>query len=366
MQPSINADKPVRLWLYAIAALTVIMVLVGGATRLTDSGLSITEWAPISGIVPPFSHEDWMQVFAKYQTTGEFKLQNHAMTLPQFETIFWWEWGHRFLGRVIGLGVLLPLIFFWLRGWLTSSLKRATSLLFVLVCLQGAIGWWMVKSGLINRVDVSQIRLAVHLTTAYLFFVATIWVARGTASHSCGAATGAFWQGGALVALILLQVFVGGLVAGLDAGKAYNTWPLMDGQIVPTGLFIVQPWWSNLTDNAMTVQFVHRCIAILLFIAVIIHLVWMARFQPSTTHLRRAMFLFVLSAAQAIFGIVTLLMQVPISWALLHQIGALLVLGFATAHWRALRPAKETAFRSPQASLEPVPVPVPVPVHVQV
>ncbi len=333
-----DPHKAVRNWLYVLFALIVLMVLVGGATRLTDSGLSITEWDLLLGFIPPLDQSDWMAEFKLYQTTDEFKLQNSSMTLAQFEAIYWWEWGHRFLGRLIGLAVLLPLIYFWMRGKLTHWLKIASLSLFALVCLQGAIGWWMVVSGLVDRVDVSQIRLAIHLTTACIFAAATIWVARSVAPHTSSGSDDGFNQAGWLILLILLQIFVGGLVAGLDAGMAYNTWPDMNGEWLPDGLWAASPFWLNLTDNALTVQFVHRCVAHVVWIAALAHAVWLAIAEPGSLHARRGLVLFVLVTLQAAIGITTLLLQVPIFWALLHQLGGVLVLGFATAHCRALRP----------------------------
>ncbi len=336
---SSDPHRAVRQWLYILFALIVLMVLVGGATRLTDSGLSITEWDLLLGFIPPLNQADWMAEFKLYQTTEEFKLQNKSMTVEQFETIYWWEWGHRFLGRFIGLAVLVPMLYFWIRGSLTGWLKMASLGLFVLVCLQGAIGWWMVVSGLVDRVDVSQIRLAIHLTTACVFAAATIWVARSVAPHTSDGSDNGFTQAGWLVVLILLQIFVGGLVAGLDAGMAYNTWPDMDGEMLPHGLWTASPFWLNFTDNALTVQFFHRCIAYLVWTAAFAHAVWLMRTEPGSPHARRGFILFGLVTLQAVIGITTLLLQVPIFWALIHQLGGVLVLGFATAHLRALRPA---------------------------
>jgi len=176
--------RPVRWWLYIVALLVALIVLVGGATRLTDSGLSITEWAPISGIVPPLDAADWLAEFAKYQTTTEYQTINRDMSIDQFKIIFWWEWGHRFLARAIGLVVAVPLFVFWVTGRLDPWLKPALLGLLALGGLQGFIGWWMVKSGLVNRVDVSQIRLAIHLTTACIILTVTVWLARSIAPHS--------------------------------------------------------------------------------------------------------------------------------------------------------------------------------------
>ncbi|MEE9375544.1 MAG: COX15/CtaA family protein [Rhizobiaceae bacterium] len=333
--------RSVRLWLYCLAVLVAGMVLVGGATRLTDSGLSITEWAPIRGFMPPLSLADWESEFIAYQTTAEFKQQNSLMTLDQFKMIYWWEWGHRFLGRITGLAVLLPMIFFWARGNLNRWLKPAVLFLFALVSFQGFLGWWMVKSGLADRVDVSQIRLAVHLVAACILLIAVIWVARSLARHTHSKSLTGQWQGGGLVLLVLIQIFLGGLVAGLDAGMAYNTWPTMNGEWVPEGMWILQPAWTNLTDNALTVQFVHRITAYFLWIVCLFHAVVVSRREPITTHGRRAWMLFLLVSVQALIGIMTLLLQVPISWGLFHQTGGIIVLAFATAHWRALKPKDE-------------------------
>jgi len=328
--------RAIKIWLYAVATLVAIMVLVGGATRLTDSGLSITEWAPVSGIIPPLTHEQWVEEFAKYQTTDEFKLQNSTMTLSQFEFIFWWEWGHRFLGRLIGLAVLLPMIWFWLRGRMPEGFGSRTGFLFALICVQGAIGWWMVVSGLVDRVDVSQLRLAVHLTMACIIFAYTIWLARSLATHTEAGMSGTAWQGAALVALVLSQTFLGGLVAGLDAGMAYNTWPTMNGDWMPEAVWAISPVWKNFVDNAVMVQFVHRTSAYLLLAAVVFHAYALMKRDNESLHARRAVILVALVIAQALVGIATLIMQVPLSWALLHQFGAVVILAFATAHWRAL------------------------------
>ncbi len=333
--------RAIRLWLYALAVLIAVIVFVGGATRLTDSGLSITEWAPVRGFIPPLSIEDWASEFTAYQTTDEFKLQNSAMTLEQFKFIYWWEWGHRLLGRIIGLFILFPMIYFWVTKQLSKWLKVAVLILFILVSFQGFLGWWMVKSGLVNRVDVSQIRLAVHLVTACILFAAVVWVVRTLSRHTeAGVAKGS-WQGGALVVLVLVQIFLGGLVAGLDAGMAYNTWPKIEGVWVPEGLWAASPAWTNFTDNALMVQFVHRISAYLLWGAALVHVFWLWRAEPRTTHFRRALFLTGLVTLQAAIGIVTLLLQVPISWALVHQFGGIVVLAFATAHWRALSPPNQ-------------------------
>lgn len=333
-----DPHRAVRYWLYLVAAIVAIMVMVGGATRLTDSGLSITEWKPVTGAIPPLSAEDWASEMEKYRTTTEYQTQNKGMSMEAFKVIYWWEWGHRFLGRLIGVIAIIPLLYFWIRKRLPNWSKPQLVLLVALGGFQGFIGWWMVKSGLVNRVDVSQLRLAVHLTMACIIFAFALWIARSLAAHSEARTSGLSWQGGGLVVLTLVQIFMGGLVAGLDAGMAYNTWPDMNGAMVPDGLWVMQPAWLNLTDNALTVQFFHRLTAYILLFAALLHLISVLQRQPETLHARRAVFLFILIICQAGIGIATLLLQVPMNWALLHQFGALVVLGMATAHWHGLRP----------------------------
>ncbi|MEL6752091.1 MAG: COX15/CtaA family protein, partial [Pseudomonadota bacterium] len=217
MQAAQDLHRAVRIWLYVLAALVAIMVLVGGATRLTDSGLSITEWEPLTGMLPPFTHEAWLVEFEKYKGTTEYQTVNKGMTLSQFEFIFWWEWGHRFLGRLVGLAVLIPLVSFWTTGCLNSYMKPRATLLLLAIVAQGAIGWWMVASGLVGRTDVSQIRLAVHLTMACAIFAYALWLAFTLSpNHKPHNASLSPWAGG-LTILVVAQVFLGGLVAGLDA-----------------------------------------------------------------------------------------------------------------------------------------------------
>jgi cytochrome c oxidase assembly protein subunit 15 len=311
---------------------------VGGATRLTGSGLSITEWKPIHGVIPPIGEAEWLEEFEKYRQIPQYEQINKGMSLDEFKVIFWWEWAHRVLARGVGFLVALPLAFFWATGRLEGFVKPRLLGLLALGGLQGAIGWWMVASGLSDRVSVSQYRLATHLTLACIILVATIAIARGLAPHSQGPAGDRTrrWSG-IVLALVLAQIFLGGLVAGLHAGLAYNTWPLMDGAIVPGDLFVRDPWWINLFENPKTVQFVHRIGAYVLFAAALWHMIATRRDDPESTHARRALVLFHLVLAQAVIGIATLLLVVPLGWALLHHASAIIVLGFAAAHWRATR-----------------------------
>ena len=328
----------VRGWLYVVLLVMFALFLVGGATRLTDSGLSITEWKPIHGVIPPLSDAEWQEEFAKYQQIPEYQQIHADMTLGEFKTIFWWEWAHRILARGVGAVFALPLLFFWVTGRLERALMPKLVGLLLLGGLQGAVGWWMVASGLVERTDVSQYRLATHLLLACLIFTATMVVARGLAPHSEAPADRATQRfAGLLLILVLLQIYLGGLVAGLDGGLSYNTWPLMDGSVVPGDLFVIDPAWRNLFENPKTVQFVHRCGAYLLFVLALWHMIATRSRLPGTTHARRALVLFVLVLIQAAIGISTLVMQVPLHLALTHQAFALIVLGFAAAHWRGTK-----------------------------
>jgi heme a synthase len=314
-----------------IALMIVAMVVVGGATRLTESGLSITEWQPIHGVVPPLNAAAWEEEFAKYQLIPQYEQLNKGMTLDEFKTIFWWEWAHRLLGRLIGVFFFVPLIFFWVSGRIDRTLRGPLVAIFVLGGLQGAVGWWMVTSGLSERTDVSQYRLAIHLTFACVILAYVVWVARGLAPLPVArAANGVRVVAGVIVALVFLQIFLGGLVAGLNAGLTYNTWPLMDGTIAPSGLLVLEPLWRNFFENVATVQFDHRMVAYLLLIVAFLHAI-KAR---GTVFAGSASIVALLVAAQATIGIATLLLVVPLHVALTHQLGAVVVLWAAVVHLR--------------------------------
>ena len=321
LSPAQAAAPKVRLWLYAMAFLVFCMVIVGGATRLTDSGLSITEWRPLLGAIPPLNEADWLAAFEKYKLIPEYQIQNRGMALSEFKFIYWWEWAHRFLGRFIGVAFALPLIYFTLTRRIERTLWPKLLALFILGGAQGALGWYMVASGLVDRIDVSQYRLAAHLTLAALIFAAIIWVAKGVGRKRQYPSSSDDWFAILLVALILLQIAAGGFVAGLDAGQGYATWPKMDGQWIPSGLWIMAPGWKNIFENAMTVQFNHRVLAYVVLLATIIH-VWRSFTLPAMV-LAYAVF------AQACLGILTLLLHVPLAAALVHQAGAMIVLALA-------------------------------------
>jgi cytochrome c oxidase assembly protein subunit 15 len=329
--------KAVRLWLYAVAVLVFAMIVVGGATRLTDSGLSITEWKPILGAIPPLSDVDWHDAFTKYQQIPEYHLVNKGMSLEEFKFIYWWEWSHRFLGRFIGVAFALPLVFFWLSGRLKPGLAPKLLGVLLLGGAQGAVGWFMVKSGLVDRVDVSHYRLALHLGIAFLILALVLWLAfdlderrdgRGAERVSLGQLRLAQITCG----LILLQVLLGALVAGLKAGLAYNTWPLMDGALIPDGLGALSPWYMNFFENVTLVQFNHRLVAY----AVTGLALWQAwslrRQEGAASTSLAATWLAAAVLCQAALGIWTLLEAVPLSLGLAHQGGAAIVLGLAIRH----------------------------------
>ncbi|MBO0902418.1 COX15/CtaA family protein [Jiella sonneratiae] len=331
--------RAVRLWLYAVALVVFALVLVGGATRLTESGLSITEWKPIHGVVPPLSAAEWQEEFELYKRIPQYEQMNRGMSLDGFKTIYWWEWSHRLLARGVGFVFALPLAFFWLTGRLEPFLKPRLLGLLCLGGLQGAVGWWMVASGLSERTEVSQYRLATHLTIACVIFAATLWVARGLTPRDAAArpAPAASRRlSVAIVVMALCQIYLGGLVAGLRAGLIYNTWPLIDGAIVPSGLFSMEPLWRNFFENVLTVQFMHRCGAYLLLGATLVHALALWRMVPATRHAGGAGLLFLVVLAQAAIGITTLLMVVPLDLALMHQAGGLIVLAATVVHARSL------------------------------
>jgi heme a synthase len=343
--------RAIRRWLYVVAAMVLAMVLVGGATRLTESGLSITEWQPVTGALPPLSAAQWQAEFEKYQAIPQYRALNGGMSLAAFKTIFWWEWTHRLIGRLIGVVFLLPFLWFLWRGWVGPGLRGRLWLIFGLGALQGAVGWWMVASGLADRVEVSQYRLATHLVLACAIYVAIIWTAqqmsdrrtaqptslepmaspldvegRGRTRLSIGAV--------GLLILVLAQIYLGALVAGLRAGYIYNTWPLIDGAVVPDAarLFLATPLWRNFFENTLTVQFDHRMLAYTIFVCALLHAIDVASVMKRGWMVVSAVVLALAVTLQAALGISTLLQRVPIDLALMHQAMAMLVLTIATTH----------------------------------
>ena len=327
--------RQIAAWLFICSSLVFATLVVGGVTRLTHSGLSIVEWQPLLGALPPLSQADWLEVFEKYKLTPEFQQVNHRMTLDEFKGIFWWEYFHRVLGRTIGLVFFLPFLYFLLRGRVERPLVPKLAGIFLLGGLQGAMGWYMVKSGLVDDPRVSQYRLTAHLSLAFLIFVAMIWVALGLLAERGGRMVNGtvlglrrfgFW----LTLLVLYMVVTGGFVAGIRAGKAYNTFPLMNGHLVPPEIWLPELGWLNLFNNMATVQFDHRLGAWLL--AFLVPWFWL-RLQRSAASARAKLSghaLLLALAAQIALGIATLLTFVPepvIALAAAHQGGAMLLLG---------------------------------------
>jgi cytochrome c oxidase assembly protein subunit 15 len=332
----------IRWWLYFVCALILAMVVVGGATRLTESGLSITEWKPIHGVIPPLNEAEWEEELEKYRQIPEYQLINKGMSLDEFKFIFWWEWGHRLLGRFIGVAFFVPMVAFWAAGRIEPWLKPKLLIGLALGGLQGFVGWWMVASGLVDRVDVSQYRLATHLTLALIIFAYLFWIARRLTPLTEPLPVEQAKLTGLsvlLLVLVFVQIFLGGLVAGLNAGLTFNTWPLMDGQLIPGGLLVMEPAWLNFFENVLTVQFQHRMTAYLLVVVALI--LMMTTFKVSQRkELRRAgahVGAFVL--LQAVFGVLTLIWHVPLSVALVHQGFAVVVLAASVDHLAVLKGA---------------------------
>ena len=337
-----KANRAVEMWLWIMVALVFAMIVVGGATRLTDSGLSITEWQPLLGAIPPLDDADWQAAFAKYKTIPQYASVNNSMSLAAFKTIFWWEWAHRFLGRFVGLAFALPLAFFWATGRLRPGFAPKLAAVLALGALQGAAGWYMVQSGLANRIDVSQYRLALHLSIAFLILGALVWLildlapARTEPHLATLSASHRMWAY-ALAALVFSQVAIGGFVAGLKAGRAYNTWPLMDGQFIPDIYLQQTPWWANFTENIATVQFNHRLAAYLIAAVALWHAIRVIR-SADDERVRLTAGLFAASVlAQAALGIWTVLMAVPIGLGIAHQAFAAVVFTLALWHAHAMR-----------------------------
>ena len=339
----VGAERAIRYWLHSLCGLIFAMILVGGATRLTDSGLSITEWKPILGALPPLNAADWQDAFTKYQQIPEYQVINKGMSLAEFKFIFWWEWAHRFLGRFIGFAFLIPFLVFWRKGWIAKNLMPKLLVMFVLGGLQGALGWYMVASGLVDRVDVSQYRLAAHLCAAIFIFAYIFWVALGlrdTSRHGTETGRGLFISAAALTILIFVQIALGAFVAGLDAGMGYNTWPLMDGALIPGGLASMSPWYLNLFENALTVQFDHRILAYVIVLWTLAHAGWAVSRVGQGPVVLMAGLLVLATLIQVGLGVWTLLAQVPLSLGLIHQAVAVILFAIAIYHLHQLADAE--------------------------
>lgn len=328
--------RPVRIWLYCLAAFVLVMVFVGGATRLTESGLSITSWKPISGIVPPLTEADWRAEFEAYRQIPQYQREFAGwMGVEEFKLIFWWEWLHRFLGRMLGLAFAVPFAIFLVQRRIPKSLTWPLAGLFVLGGFQGVLGWWMVSSGLSELTYVSQYRLAAHLAAAAVLFLALLWVARRLAppiEEGGSPSRGWMLANWGLLGLVFIQIVAGAFVAGIHAGGAYNTWPLMNGSFVPESLFGLDPTWRSFFEDVTTVQFNHRMIAY----AIVIYvgaMWWLGRKAPGFSGVHGWMpRIALMTLIQVVLGIATLLTVVNIPLALAHQILAFLLMGMVLTY----------------------------------
>jgi len=338
------ARRAVAFWLLLCAALVFAMVVVGGVTRLTHSGLSIVEWQPIVGTLPPLTETEWLATFEKYKQTPEYHQINKGMSLAEFQGIFWWEYFHRLLGRLIGVAFFVPLAWFWIRGRLDRPLAWKLAGIFVLGGLQGAMGWYMVMSGLVDDPRVSQFRLTAHLSIAFLIFAAMLWIAMdllaprraGGGEQHRALARLSWW----ITGVAAYMVVTGGFVAGIRAGKAYNTFPLMNGHVVPPEILMIEPWWQNFFYNMATVQFDHRLGAWVL--AVLVPWFWVRsrRIELAPRARLAAHLLLAALAIQIALGISTLLAAVPVALGAAHQGGAVVLVAAALFANHSLRAVK--------------------------
>ncbi|WP_120009842.1 COX15/CtaA family protein [Teichococcus vastitatis] len=346
----LRADRrAVGWWLLGVAFMIWVMVALGGATRLTGSGLSIMEWAPLSGALPPLSEAEWRRLYDLYRTIPQYELVNQGFGLEGFKQIFWLEWTHRLWGRLIGLAFLVPLVWFWLRGRIPAGLKPRLVLLFLLGGAQGAVGWFMVASGFeADRTAVSPYRLVVHLGLALLLYGVVLWTALGlfrpdrdAPPHPAGLRRLVHGTAG----LLVLAMLAGGFTAGIHAGFAYNTFPLMEGRLVPEGYAQLSPFLRNFTANIAAVQFNHRLLASLAGIAALAAAAWGARALPAGFARNSLLALGGVVALQYGLGVATLLLVVPAWLGTLHQTVAVGVLTAALAALHALRRPRATARR---------------------
>jgi len=336
-----DRSKPVAIWLLVVAVMVLAMVIVGGATRLTDSGLSITQWKPVTGAIPPLSDADWQREFGLYKQIPQYSQLNAGMSLSAFKSIYWWEWAHRLLGRLLGVVFFVPFVVFAIRRDLPRRLFLRLGGIFVLGGLQGAVGWWMVSSGLVERVSVAPERLMVHLGLAFALLGLLLWTALDAWAGAARQTLPSPWgrRASILIGLIYVQILLGALVAGNDAGLVYNDWPLMNGALVPDDYGSGASLWATLAHVQGAVQLHHRLVAYLLTIVALA--LGIAAWRSS--YLARESKLLGVAVAgavvfQALLGIGTLMMRAPVGMSIVHQLVAALVLSLAVAFgWRVRR-----------------------------
>ena len=344
MQSSDKWMDPVAIWLFVCAALVFTMVVLGGLTRLTHAGLSMVDWRPITGWLPPLDQAVWQATFEEYQRFPEYQKRNLGISLNEFKSIFWFEYLHRLLGRIIGIAFLMPFLWFVVSKRIGGRLAFWLTALFCLGGLQGVVGWWMVKSGLVDQPDVSQYRLAVHLGLAVAIYGLLIWTALSIVfqyKDKRTATVGAYYGSACCLVIVFITMISGALVAGLDAGFAYNTFPTMNGQWIPDHLFAQSPWYINITENTITVQFDHRWLAIST-VAGIAVLCWRSRNLEMSRIARWALHgLGGVAILQLLLGIATVVLVVPIPIAISHQAVAMILFTFAVVATHTLRWAVE-------------------------
>jgi cytochrome c oxidase assembly protein subunit 15 len=335
--PNNSLNYQLKIWLIILLLLITLIILVGGLTRLTDSGLSITTWELFVGFLPPLTDEKWITYFNLYKTIPEYSEQNSDMTLNQFKVIFWWEWFHRQLGRLVGLSVLLPLIYFTIKHGFWVLKKYG--IIFFLVCLQGFFGWYMVSSGLVNRVDVSHYRLSIHLVTAFIILSIVFWNFLQLTNLKINQISIKIYSIKLFLFLLFLQLIIGAFVSGMDAGMIYNTWPLMGSSYFPDDTNLIELLNVTLFDNPSIVQFIHRNLAYLI-VLIYIYLLILVFMDRNKIFRKPILVIGICLLLQVILGILTILSGVKIIYASLHQINSVLII-FSTLYFLYISKYKE-------------------------
>jgi cytochrome c oxidase assembly protein subunit 15 len=331
----------VIVWLLSGCLLIFTMVIVGGITRLTGSGLSMVDWKLLAGSIPPINNQQWVETFELYKQFPEFQKQNYMFTLEEFKSIFFWEYIHRLLGRLIGLVFIIPFIYFLIKKRLSKKLTLQCIVLLFMGASQGAIGWWMVKSGLVNNPDVSHFRLATHLITAFLTFSYTFWVALSLIYPNKSHQNKILYKlSFLLMIVVVIQIIYGAFVAGLDAGKVYNTWPKMNNDWIAESVYAMTPFWNNFVNGIAGVQFIHRTFAFVV-LGLIIYIFYQSRKIQLIQLEKNAINLLLITVFfQMVLGIITLVMGVPIWLGVMHQLGAFILLASTVFSIFIFKPAK--------------------------
>ncbi len=322
-----NKNKYIILWLLSGCIMILIMVLIGGITRLTDSGLSMVNWKLFMGAMPPLNEIQWQETFELYKQSPEFKKINSHYTIKEFKVIFFWEYLHRLLGRLLGIIFIVPFCYFLIRKQLNKKLFIQSLVLFFMGSLQAAIGWWMVKSGLVDRPDVSHFRLSIHLITAFLTCCLTLWIALPLIFPKKKQGNKTLFRSHIILfILLIIQIIYGGFVAGLDAGYSFNTWPKMNGEWLPEALYAIKPTWKNFTENRAGIQFVHRTLALIIVSLIIVIRIIGSKLNIKNHDKLILNIILYLCVFQTVIGIFTLILKVPFSLAILHQLVAFFLL----------------------------------------